>query len=155
MHQIQVKRYLVEKMFSPREGWDVVVDVDAMELGEGNQNTQEKRDTAAAEMKWLSDNGATVHKHKLGKRTDIRATHPEFGTYVIECEGDTSKQREQAMYSALGQVLLQMTDPKVKYAIALPNTKPWSDQIGKIPLRIRQLLPLLIFMVGQNGVEII
>ena len=46
MYQIKPKRLLVEYSFPTAEGWDVTIDVEAMKMGKGNQNTQEKRDAA-------------------------------------------------------------------------------------------------------------
>jgi len=42
---------------------------------------------------------------------------------VIEVEGDSSRQKEQAMYSALGQIVLSMGDSssEVAYALAVPD----------------------------------
>jgi hypothetical protein len=30
MYQLEVKRYLIELMFNPSDGWKVIVDIDAM-----------------------------------------------------------------------------------------------------------------------------
>lgn len=34
MYQIQVKLNLIKKEFLPEDGWEVTVDIDAMEMGE-------------------------------------------------------------------------------------------------------------------------
>jgi hypothetical protein len=153
MHQIEVKRHLIEKRFHPDQGWDVTVDLDVMELGRGGQNTEEKRKTAEFHHKWMQDNGVAVHIHRTGTRTDIVAKHPQQGTYVIECEGDTRRQKEQAMYSALGQMLLQMDDSIRYYALVFPGSKAWTDQIDKIPRNVRDILRFKVFMVSDSSVR--
>lgn len=153
MHQIAVKRHLIEQRFHPNSGWQVTVDLDVMELGKGVQNAEEKRRTAEHHRKWMQDNGVTVHIHKTGRRTDILASHHIHGIYVIECEGDTSKQREQALYSALGQILLQMDDLTRRFAIAFPDSEAWTKQVLKLPKAVRDALRLTVFMVATNHVK--
>jgi hypothetical protein len=46
MYQIEVKRYLVEHHFHPKDGWSVTVDLDAMEMGKGGKHPQGKRELA-------------------------------------------------------------------------------------------------------------
>ena len=65
-----------------------------------------------------------------------------IGTFVAEVEGDSSRQKEQAMYSALGQIVLSMRDSstEVTYVLAVPDTDKWAVQIRKVPGRIAELL---------------
>jgi hypothetical protein len=78
-----------------------------------------------------------------------------FGTFVIEVEGDSSRQKEQAMYSALGQIVLSMTDasPDVRYGLAVPDADAWAVQLRKVPLRVRELLRLQLLLVSKGGVR--
>jgi hypothetical protein len=73
---------------------------------------------------WLRDHGVKVGEHREFGRRDIVARHPERGTVLVEVEGKSSKQKEQGLYSALGQTVLQMTEfkPNESYAIAVPDS---------------------------------
>ena len=68
--------------------------------------------------------GVKLVAHPLYGRADLVATKEGVGTLVVEVEGDSSRQREQAMYSALGQVVLSMGDPssEITYALAVPDS---------------------------------
>jgi hypothetical protein len=110
MYQLEVKRWLVGYFFPAAEGWDVTVDIDSMERGEAGQHPPEKKAIAAECETWLRDQGVKIVKHPLYGRADLVATKEGRGTFVIEVEGDSSRQKEQAMYSALGQIVLSMRD---------------------------------------------
>ena len=43
MYQLEVKRYLIELMFNPSDGWKVIVDIDAMERAKGPQRKDGKK----------------------------------------------------------------------------------------------------------------
>lgn len=55
MYQLEVKRHLVEYQFSPADGWEVTVDVDAMERGRGGQDPPDKPDRAGRAEAWLEN----------------------------------------------------------------------------------------------------
>ena len=154
MYQIEVKRYLVEHRFPVADGWHVTVDLDAMELGKGSQNSQEKRDVAAVCQSWLRDNGVTIGAHDVHGRVDLAAQQNGFH-HLIEIEGDSSRQKEQAFYSAIGQTLLLMDADKSDtiYGVAVPDAPEWEYQINKLPLYVRRLLRLNLYFVSQNGVR--
>lgn len=59
------------------------------------------------------------------------------------------------MYSALGQVVLSMSDPspQITYALAVPDSEPWERQLRKVPGRIRELLRLQLWLVSEAGVR--
>ena len=60
------------------------------------------------------------------------ARKPGTETVVIEVEGESSRQKEQAVYSAFGQIVLLMRpDTNVRYGIAVPDTPSWEGQNGK------------------------
>ena len=46
MYQLEVKRYLVEYQFRPADGWEVTVDVDAMERANGGRHPPDKQERA-------------------------------------------------------------------------------------------------------------
>src|SRR6266478_760144 len=122
MYQIQVKRHLVEYLFLPSEGWTVTVHLDAMERGIGGQHPEGKREIAAECEEWLVSAGVILGRHPLYGLADLVAIHPTRGTFVLEVEGLSARQPEQAMYSALGQILTVMNrfDQSIVYGIALP-----------------------------------
>jgi hypothetical protein len=153
MYQIEVKRNLIEKLLNPSDGWAVTVDLDAMEMGKGPDNTQHKRDSAALHRQWMEDNGIRIQAHKKFGRADVVATHPDHGTVLVECEGDACKQKEQAMYSALGQLLLYMDGDVRRYGLAVPNSSEWEIQVNKIPDHVKKILNLTVYLVSDSGVR--
>ncbi len=156
MYQIEVKRYLVEHIFPTEDGWHVTIDVDAMEMGLGNQNSQQKRDIATQCDAWLRANGVTIGAHELHGRIDLAAER-NGRHYLIEVEGDSSRQKEQAFYSAIGQTLLLMNaEPKnTIYGVAVPDSPQWQRQIDKLPGYVRELLRMNLYMVGPDSVRTI
>lgn len=150
VHQIEVKRYLIERRFNPSRGWTVTVHLDGMEKG---THLQDKRDCAALHGQWMEDNGITIGAHEKFGRTDVVATHPSHGTVLIECEADTNRQREQAMYSALGQLLLKMDGEVRRYGLAVPDSSEWRSQVDKIPDHVKKILSLTVYLVSASGVE--
>lgn len=155
MYQIEVKTRLIERLFQPSERWQVTVDVDAMELGKGGQHPPEKRVVAARWKERLERLGVRLGAHPTFGRVDIAASHPAHGTVLVEVEGQSSRQREQAMYSALGQALLMMDrfHDKIRYAVAVPDEPRWEDQVRKIPHAVLDRLSLRAYLVSAAGVR--
>ena len=155
MYQIEVKRHLIEKQFSPSEGWKITVDIDAMEKGLGNQNPPEKRELAKLQLEWMEKQGVTIAPHPDYGRVDIVAEHPKYGRFLVEVEGDTSRQKEQAMYSALGQTIIMMKEQEQEftYGLAVPDDMAWINQIAKIPKHVCNLLNLRLYLVSKEGVR--
>lgn len=155
MYQLEVKRWLVFHKFAFANGWDVTIDIDSMERGEKGQHLPDKRQIAAECEKWLRTQGVKIVAHPLYGRADLVAAKEGVGTVVVEIEGDSSRQREQAMYSALGQVLLSMGDPSptITYALAVPDSEQWERQLKKVPNQIRELLRLQLWLVSETGVR--
>ncbi len=154
MYQLEVKRWLVEYQFPAIEGWKITVDIDSMERGIAGQHPPDKRAIADECEKWLQQQGVEIVAHPLHGRADLVA-EKEGCTFVIEVEGDASRQREQAMYSALGQIILSMKDssPQIKYGIAVPDSSQWENQLKKIPRHVREILKLNLFLVSKTGVR--
>lgn len=100
----------------------------------------------------MEDNGVLIQPHKKHGRVDIVANHPQYGEHLVECEGDSSKQQEQAMYSALGQILLKMDDGAKHHALAVPNTASWRTQVQKIPTYVKNELRLTVYLVSEHEV---
>ena len=155
MNQIEVKYHIIEKLFLPSDGWNVTVDLDPMEMGKGKQNPDGKRALAQTYRKWLENIGVHIGADERFGRADIVARHPEKGCFIIECEGDTRKQREQAMYSALGQTLLMVSaqDAGTHYGLAVPNSDEWRKQLSKIPKTVCQKLNLILYLVSDSVIE--
>jgi len=155
MYQLEVKHQLIRHLFPPSEGWEVVVDVDAMEKAKGPQHKSDKKEKATKAEAALVALGVRFGTHKQHGRVDVAASHPEKGNYLIEVEGQSSKQKEQAMYSAIGQTVLMMGSNVngVTYALAVPDLPEWERQMRKIPLRVKNLLHLKCFLVSSEGVR--
>jgi hypothetical protein len=155
MYQLEVKRWLVFHKFPVADGWAVTMDIDSMERGEKGQHPPDKRQVAAACEAWLRAQGVRIVAHELYGRADLVAAKDAVGTFVVEVEGDSSRQKEQAMYSALGQVVLSMGDPspQITYGLAVPDLEQWERQLRKVPARVRELLRLQLWLVSERGVR--
>lgn len=153
MYQLEVKRWLVEHYFPPKCGWKVTVDVDAMERAKGGTHAADKRERAAAAETALRELGVTVGAHPEFGRADVVAEHADKGTFVVEVEGRSSRQKEQALYSALGQLVLQMQGSNYQFVLAVPDDGYWERQLRKVPDHARNVLGLSCVLVSQHGVR--
>ena len=153
MYQLEVKRWLVAYRFPPAEGWSVTVDIDAMERAKGGQHNPDKAERARVAEAGLRSCGATIGPNPNFGRADIVAEHPERGRFIAEVEGNSSRQKEQAVYSALGQLVLQMRSCNDGFVLAVPDDPAWERQINKIPLRAREALSLTCLLVSENRVR--
>jgi hypothetical protein len=153
LYQLEVKLHLVQLMFNPANGWRVTVDVDPMERGRGGTHPVGKIRRAQAALRRLKTLGARIGPHDLYGRVDVVADHPDHGLRLVEVEGDSRKQREQALYSALGQLLLVMRirSPHVRYGLAVPDTRQWRSQLRKIPKELRERLNLDLYAVRDGA----
>ncbi len=154
MYQLEVKRWLVDHCFPATEGWKVTVDIDSMERDNAGQHAPGKKAIASVCEKWLLDQGVKIVAHPLYGRADLVA-EKEGRTFVVEVEGESKGQKEQKMYSALGQIILSMRDPspQISYGLAVPDSPQWENQLKKIPPHIRCLLNLNLFLVSKTGVR--
>lgn len=154
MYQLEVKYLLVKHLFPPSDGWDVVVDIDAMERAKGGQHNPDKKAKVTEAESRLIELGAVIGAHHKYGRVDVAATHPEKGSFLIEVEGQSSKQKEQAMYSAIGQTILMMDKPNSSiYGVAVPDLPEWERQVKKIPNRVKNILNLKVYLVSVDGVR--
>lgn len=153
MYQLEVKRWLVTYCFPPNDGWKVQVDVDAMERAQGGQHKPGKAESARAAEDALLSMGACIGAHCEFGRADIVAEHPTKGLFIVEVEGTSSRQKEQAVYSALGQLVLQMHSRKHKFVLAVPDDPAWEVQVKKIPGHARITLGLSCLLVSEHGVR--
>jgi len=153
IYQVEVKLSLVRLAFPPASGWEVNVHLDGMELARGGNHPSGKVERAAAAEQALRDLGARLGIDDRYGRSDIVATHPKEGLHLIEVEGDSSRQPEQAMYSCLGQLLLtmQVWGGHVHYGIAVPGAAKWRLQLAKIPTEVRKRLSIDLYFVDDGG----
>ena len=157
MYQIEVKLGLIEHAFNPSVGWVVHCHLDGMELGKGQQQAAAKREIAEACMSKMSALGAMLACHTRFPRADIVAIKASTGeVHLIEVEGTSTRQREQAVYSALGQVLFKMCDApelgRLAYGLAVPDEPRWRTMVERIPAMAREALALHVYLVSGTGV---
>lgn len=126
-----------------------------MERGKGGQHPVGKKEIAAEAEAAIREAGARIVAHPLHGRADLVAERSGSPTYVVEVEGQSSRQREQAMYSALGQLLVSMHggDANIRFALAVPDSEDWTRQVQKIPERVKQVLNMDVLMVSSSGVR--
>jgi hypothetical protein len=153
VYQLEVKQWLVAYRFPPSEGWRVRVDIDAMERAKGGQHKPGKAERARVAEAALLSMGVTIGAHPEFGRADIVAEHPKHGLFVVEVEGNSSRQKEQAVYSALGQLVLQMQGTKHGFVLAVPDEQSWERQLLKIPQHARATLGLSCVLVSEQGVR--
>lgn len=155
MYQLEVKRWLVAHKFLPADGWNVTIDVDSMERGVHGTQPAGKKEIAAESEKWLREQGVKIVAHPLFGRADLVAVKEGSGTFVVEVEGKSSRQKEQAMYSAIGQIVLSMKEsrPDLHYAVATPDAVDWERQLMKVPETVKQILKLHLLLVSSEGVR--
>lgn len=153
MYQLKVKQWLVAYRFPPSKGWRVRVDIDAMERAKGGQHKPGKAERARVAEVALLSMGVTIGAHPEFGRADIVAEHPKHGLFVVEVEGNSSRQKEQAVYSALGQLVLQMQGTKHGFVLAVPDEPSWEKQLLKIPLHARETLGLSCVLVSEHEVR--
>ena len=156
LYQVEVKLALIQRIFPPKAGWTVTVDIDGSEMGKGKQQPPGKATRARRALKELGVLGVGIGPHDIFGRVDVVADHKEHGLHLIEVEGESRKQREQGLYSCLGQLLLMMRawSPQISYGLAVPNTREWWRQIRKIPPAVTARLNLHLYSVGQDGVTV-
>ena len=153
MYQLEVKHWLVAQYFNPINGWNVTVDVDAMERAKGPQHKPGKADRALLAEEKLLSIGAKIGAHPEFGRADIVAEHPISGLFLVEVEGNSSRQKEQAVYSALGQLVLQMHGRPHKFMLAVPDEPEWELQLKKIPRHAKDVLGLSCVLVSEHAVR--
>ena len=157
MYQLEVKLALVRLSFPPASGWRVHVDVDSMERAKGGQHKPDKGERAAAAAAELVRIGAQLSPDPRFGRVDVVAEHDEHGLRLLEVEGESSRQPEQAMYSALGQLLLSMKleGRQIRYGLAVPDTPSWVRQLRKIPPEVTKRLLVDLYLVAENHISLV
>jgi hypothetical protein len=157
LYQLEVKLGLAKGAFPPASGWQLTMHIDPMERGMGGKHPPGKVKRVNAALRELRRLGVVIGAHKLFGLVDVVADHEKGGLRLIEVEGESGKQKEQALYSSLGQLLLSMKlwSDDVGYGIAVPDTREWVRQIRKIPTELTKRLHLWRYLVGLNSVTTI
>lgn len=95
MYQLEVKRWVVAHKFPAEAGWDVTIDIDAMERGDKEQQQPDKQAVATVCESWLRSQGVKIVAHPVYGRADLVAYKEGVGTFVVEVEGESSRQRSR------------------------------------------------------------
>ncbi len=152
MYKLEVKRWLVEYKFPPKDGWEVTVKIHPMERAIGNQHKPDKKERVkVAEDALISMQASICPNTKYGQ--DILAKHPRYGSYIGVVEGISSKQKKQAIYSALGKLILHMKNNKYIHFIGVPDDALWAKELYNIPLYVRNNISLICFLVSEERVR--
>jgi hypothetical protein len=149
LYQLEVKLGLARSAFPAASGWRLSMHIDPMEKGRG-KHTPGKVKRANAALRELRELGVVIGTHKQFGRVDVVADHEQGALRLIEVEGESQRQKDQALYSSLGQLLLAMKlwSDQVGYGIAVPNTREWVRQVQKIPNDLTKRLHLWRYLVG-------
>ncbi len=129
--------------------------IDPMEKGMGGKHPPGKVKRVNAALRELRELGVVIGTHKQFGPVDVVAEHERGEFRLIEVEGESGKQMEQALYSSLGQLLLSMKlwSDDVGYGIAVPDTREWVRQVKKIPTELTKRLRLWrYFVMTPNSV---
>lgn len=108
LYQLEVKLGLAKSAFPAAEGWRLTMHVDPMEKGMGGKHPPGNVERVTAALHEWGALGVVIGTHKQFGRVDVVAEHEQGPLRLIEVEGESSKQKEQAVYSALGQLLMSM-----------------------------------------------
>jgi hypothetical protein len=96
MYKLEVKRWLVEHKFPPKDGWEVRVEIDAMERAIGDQHKPDKKAHVKVAEDALISMQVTIESNtKYGP--DILARHPQYGSYIGEVVGNSSKKKSKQL----------------------------------------------------------
>lgn len=154
LYQIEVKRLLAEHLIG--QGYEVCLHVDPMEICRGGVHPPGKEEKAKECIAWFERNGVRCEKDRDYGKADLVARHRRRGTLVVEVEGTASKPKSQALYSALGQLLLRKHGgyPEATYGLAVPNDLGWKKQLGRIPLALCTKERLSLYLVDSKSVDL-
>ncbi len=158
LYQLEVKLGLAKGAFPAASGWRLTMHIDPMERATGGKHPPDKAMRVNSALSELRKLGVIIETHKQFGQVDVVAEHERGALRLIEVEGESGRQREQALYSSLGQLLLSMKlwSDGVGYGIAVPDTREWVRQVQKIPTELTKRLRLWrYFVMAPNSVTIV
>ena len=84
---------------------------------------------------------------------DFVAEQASSHRHLIEVEGDSSRQKDQALYSCLSQLVMVMKSwgEWDHYGIAVPGTPGWQRQLARIPREVRERLSIDLYVAPPSG----
>ncbi len=132
--------------------------IDPMERAMGGKHSRGKTKRVNGALRELHKLGVVIGTHKQFGPVDVVAENDRGETRLVEVEGESGRQREQALYSSLGQLLLSMKlwGDGVAYGIAVPDTREWVRQVRKIPTELTKRLRLWrYFVMTPNSMTIV
>src|SRR5207253_10206916 len=97
LYQLEIKLGLAKFAFPKTAGWTITMHVDPMEICRGGTHSRGKVGRTRTALKDLRALGVTVGTHKLSGRVDVVAEHRDGALRLVEVEGESATQREQAM----------------------------------------------------------
>ena len=90
-------------------------------------------------------------RKKNDKGADLLCAHPTTGErWHIEAKGVTKSPRVD-FQTGIGQLIMRMSDPAVRHAIAVPDAPCFTDLIAQINPWIVECIGLHWLLVGQDG----
>lgn len=111
---------------------------------------------------WMHENGWTMSPGVATRGEDLTGFHWETGTtLLVECKGDTGTKMGATVDGAYGQLLRRMdrgrayngmTDTEsICFALVVPRTDKCVYAALRVSRRIRQLLRISVYSVGEDG----
>lgn len=154
MYKLEIKAVLISAKFLPANGWDVCVNIDGSERGLRDPKKLARVEPAE---RIIRSAKVRVGRHSVFGAKDIVAEHPQLGTVVLKAIGISSRQPEQELYSALGQLILSMDQQNgtVTYVVAAPDESEWVEWMMRVPRPLRQALHLELWAVSDGGFRVI
>lgn len=82
---------------------------------------------------------------------DLSCSHPVTGErWQIEAKGKTSSPGLD-FQTCLGQLVVRMSDPTIRYAVAVPDVPSYHAQIAKVKVWVTDRLNISWILVGPDG----
>lgn len=136
MRKIEAKAALVSNVFPKSAGWRLTVNIDSSERSQGDVPAAQREGASNAESQ-LVELGAKIGSHPRFGPKDIVAEHDVLGTLVIKVLGDSSRLDSEALYSAMGQLILLMDGADGSVPSWSPRRTPrnGSSRCGRFPKR--------------------
>lgn len=154
IYQVEVKRHLAA--YLKAKGYEVGVHLDPMEICRGGNHPPGKLEKAEECLEWFGNHGVVCAVDRDYGKADLVARHETMSTLVVEVEGKGSKPKSQALYSALGQLLLRKYGeyPRASFALAVPDDRQWINQLARMPASLCEEQCLALYLVSSDRVTL-